>query len=177
MREAIATWARPCRADRRCRRGDARQPTRARSQRACRSNSCSPIRAIRGAISPTPSSTSWPLRSASAASSSRSWCARARRADNFEIIAGERRWRAAQRAGLHDVPIVVDRGDRRRSARARHHRERAAHRSQSARRGEGLSAARRASSITRQDDIAQDRRQEPQPCRQHDAAAEAVRRR
>ncbi len=27
-------------------------------------------------------------------------------ADKFEIIAGERRWRAAQRAGLHDVPIV-----------------------------------------------------------------------
>ena len=25
----------------------------------------------------------------------------------FEIIAGERRWRASQRAGLHDVPIVV----------------------------------------------------------------------
>jgi len=32
---------------------------------------------------------------------------RARGADNYEIIAGERRWRAAQRAGLHDVPIVV----------------------------------------------------------------------
>ena len=31
-----------------------------------------------------------------------------RGADNaFEIIAGERRWRAAQRAGLHDVPIVA----------------------------------------------------------------------
>jgi ParB family transcriptional regulator, chromosome partitioning protein len=28
-------------------------------------------------------------------------------ADLFEIIAGERRWRAAQRAGLHDVPVVI----------------------------------------------------------------------
>lgn len=27
--------------------------------------------------------------------------------DAFEIIAGERRWRAAQRAGLHDVPVVI----------------------------------------------------------------------
>ncbi|MGL4323855.1 MAG: ParB/RepB/Spo0J family partition protein [Beijerinckiaceae bacterium] len=28
-------------------------------------------------------------------------------ADAFEIIAGERRWRAAQRAGLHEAPVVV----------------------------------------------------------------------
>lgn len=28
-------------------------------------------------------------------------------ADRYEIVAGERRWRAAQRAKLHDVPVVV----------------------------------------------------------------------
>lgn len=27
--------------------------------------------------------------------------------DQFQIIAGERRWRAAQRAGLHEVPVLV----------------------------------------------------------------------
>jgi len=28
-------------------------------------------------------------------------------ADTYEIVAGERRWRAAQRAQLHDVPVVI----------------------------------------------------------------------
>jgi ParB family transcriptional regulator, chromosome partitioning protein len=29
------------------------------------------------------------------------------RADEYEILAGERRWRAAQRARLHEVPVIV----------------------------------------------------------------------
>jgi len=34
-------------------------------------------------------------------------------ADSYEIIAGERRWRAAQRAGMHEVPVVLlEVGDR-----------------------------------------------------------------
>ena len=32
---------------------------------------------------------------------------RRREAGGFELIAGERRWRAAQRAGLHELPVVV----------------------------------------------------------------------
>ena len=36
-----------------------------------------------------------------------------RLADAFEIIAGERRWRAAQRAGLHEIPVIImEAGDR-----------------------------------------------------------------
>ncbi len=35
--------------------------------------------------------------------------------DAYEIVAGERRWRAAQKAGLHDVPIVVVEADDRMS--------------------------------------------------------------
>lgn len=33
--------------------------------------------------------------------------ARGKTGEAYEIIAGERRWRAAQRAGLHDLPVVI----------------------------------------------------------------------
>ena len=31
--------------------------------------------------------------------------------DKFEIIAGERRWQAAQNAGLHEVPVIIINAD------------------------------------------------------------------
>ncbi len=73
---------------------------------ACRSSSSAANLKIRASIFPTSSSTSSRIRSANAASFSRSSCARCRGAETFEIIVSERRWRAA-RAALYDIPVVV----------------------------------------------------------------------
>ena len=48
----------------------------------------------------------WPARSGTAACSSPCWCAR-RAGGTYELIAGERRWRAAQLAGLDTIPALV----------------------------------------------------------------------
>ena len=40
-------------------------------------------------------------------SCSRSWCGRPAKRGAIEIIAGERRWRAAQRAGLTQIPVII----------------------------------------------------------------------
>ena len=60
----------------------------------------------RGGTSPKASSRSSRLRSASAGWCSRSWSGRSL-GDTYEIVAGERRWRAAQLANLHNVPVVI----------------------------------------------------------------------
>ena len=112
-RSSPAPGARPRRPARR-RRGRGVRAAGAAARARRRSNSCVPIRAIPARTSPKTNSRSSRPRSASAASSSRCWCAPIPRvADAYEIVAGERRWRAAQRAGLHEIPIlVVEAGDR-----------------------------------------------------------------
>ena len=83
------------------------RPRRAQPAQGADRTSCAPIRAIRASCSPKPSSTELSRFDPRARHHPADRRARARGADSFEIIAGERRWRAAQRAGLHEVPIVV----------------------------------------------------------------------
>ena len=61
----------------------------------------------------------------------------------YELIAGERRWRAAQRAGLQEVPVVVKDVQRARGLRAGAGREPAARGPEPDRGGRGLPAAGR----------------------------------
>ena len=54
----------------------------------------------------------WPPPSRRSACSSRSWCASCDdEAETYELIAGERRWRAARRAGLQTIPVLVQVAD------------------------------------------------------------------
>ena len=94
-------------ADGRGRRGsaDGRQPRASRARR--RSKTSSPIRATRAALSPKRElielANSIKERGIIQPIVVRQLPA----TRQFEIIAGERRWRAAQRAGLHEVPIAI----------------------------------------------------------------------
>ena len=95
-------------------------------------------------------------------------------ANAFEIIAGERRWRAAQRARLHEVPIVVlevTDGEALELAIIENVQRTDLNPLEEALGYQSLVDHYKHS----QDDIARHRRQEPQPCRQHAAAAEAAR--
>ncbi len=93
--------------------------------------------------------------------------------DDYEIVAGERRWRAAQRAGLHDVPIaLVEATDKQSLEFAIIENVQRA----------DLNPIEEASGYQALMDEHQlfagrggaDRRQEPAACRQHAAAAEAA---
>ena len=96
--------------------------------------------------------------------------------DRYEIVAGERRWRAAQRAQLHEVPVIVrDFSDRAALEIALIENIQR----------QDLSPLEEAEGYSRlmdefghtQDVLAEGRRQEPQPYHQHLAALAPARRR
>ena len=96
---------RRCSAKRRAARsgGPGREPRAAFAR--SRSRGSGPTPTSRACSSTRTRSTSSRSRFASAACSSRSCCGRD--GDGFMIVAGERRWRAAQRAQLHTIPAIV----------------------------------------------------------------------
>ena len=75
--------------------------------------------------------------------------ARRRRGDKFELIAGERRWRALQRAGLREALVVVKDVSAGGRLRARAHRERPARGPQPHRARRGATTGSCASTATR----------------------------
>ena len=96
--------------------------------------------------------------------------------ESYEIVAGERRWRAAQRANLHEVPVVV---------RALSDQEAIEIAIIENVQREDLNAVEEAEGYRllmdghgyTQEDLVQGHRQEPQPSRQHAPAAQAARER
>ena len=92
--------------------------------------------------------------------------------DQFEIVAGERRWRAAQRAGLHEVPIItveVTDAEALELAIIENVQRADLNPLEEAMGYQSLIDEYKHS----QNDVAQVRRQEPQPRRQHAAAVAA----
>ena len=85
--------------------GTAAAAARGRAAPGGDGRSCGRASSIRARTSATRSWPSSPSRSAPRASCSRSSCARS--TGGYEIVAGERRWRAAQKAGLHTVPVIA----------------------------------------------------------------------
>ena len=77
-----------------------------------------------------------------------------RRGERYQIIAGERRWRAAQAAGLATVPVTVREVAGRAPPRARPRREHPARGAERRRGGRRPSSACRASSRLTQEEIA-----------------------
>ena len=80
-----------------------------RARRTSRSRRSARTRNSRASTSTRSRSPRWRSRSARSASSSRFSCARG--GDGFELIAGERRWRAARRIGLQTIPAIVRTAD------------------------------------------------------------------
>ena len=118
------------------------------SSPSCRSSRSTRTRASRGGASTTRRPPASPTRSARRASSSRSSCGRAP-AGGYELIAGERRWRAAREAGVDDRPGAGPRGGRPRLAAARPRRERRARGALAGRGGARLRGAPATSSASR----------------------------
>ena len=96
------------RPDRRVRRRPL--PGWARCTARSRRPTSSPTRASRARCSTKRRCPSWCTRSASSVSCSRSWCERRPHRTGgarYQIVMGERRWRAAQAAGLTTIPAIV----------------------------------------------------------------------